>query len=116
MIKIVGKIITRIPHGISFLLFYMKELFLCNIKVAHDVITPHYNMRPGVIAIPLDAENDLQVLFISNLITMTPGTMSLDVSDDKRVLYIHAMYIDDIERLRNEIKVGIVKKGRDLLR
>ncbi len=116
MTTVLLKILIRIPHGISFLLFYIKELFLSNIKVAHDVVTPSYHMRPGVLAVPLDAENDLQVLFVSNLITMTPGTMSLDVSQDKRVLYIHALYIDDLELLRQELKVGIIKKGKDLLR
>ncbi len=114
--RAIFKILVKIPHGVSFFIFYIKELFLSNLKVAHDVVTPSYHMRPGVLAIPLDAESNLQVLFISNLITMTPGTMSLDVSHDKRVLYIHALYIDDLEILRQEIKLGIVKKGKDLLR
>jgi multicomponent Na+:H+ antiporter subunit E len=41
---------------------------------------------------------------------MTPGTLSLDVSTDRRVLYIHAMYIDDLEGLRSKIKDGLEKK------
>lgn len=116
MVRLLWKTIIKVPHGISFFVFYLKELFFSNLKVAHDVITPGYHMRPGVIAIPLDAENDLQVMMISNLITMTPGTMSLDVSEDKRVLYIHAMYIDNIELFRHSIKVDFVDKGKRLLR
>ena len=73
-------------------------------------------MRPGVVAIPLDAETDAEITLLANLITLTPGTLSLDVSDDRRVLYIHAMYVDDVEELRRSIKDGFEKRVMELLR
>ena len=110
MIKLFRKILIKPFWLVWFVLFYLVELFLANLRVAHDVITPGYHMKPGIIAIPLDAKSDLEIIILSNLITMTPGTLSLDVSTDRRVLYIHAMYIDDLEGLRSKIKNGFEKK------
>ena len=92
------------------------ELVLANLRIAYEVVTPSHNMRPGVVAIPLDAETDAEITLLANLITLTPGTLSLDVSDDRRVLYIHAMYVDDVEELRRSIKDGFEKRVMELLR
>lgn len=110
MIKVFRKIFVKVFWIVWFVLFYLVELFLANLRVAHDVLTPRHRMKPGIIAIPLDAKSDLEIISLANLITMTPGTLSLDVSTDRRVLYIHAMYIDDLEGLRSKIKDGFEKK------
>jgi len=88
---------------ISFLLFYIWEVILSNFKVAYDVLTPTHHMKPGFIAIPLADLTDRQVLVLANLITMTPGTLSLDISSDRGTLYLHAMYVPDVEALRHQI-------------
>lgn len=49
-------------------------------------------MKPGVIALPLSARTEMEITLVANLISLTPGTLSLDVSDDRKVLYIHAMF------------------------
>ena len=92
------------------------ELLLANLRIAYEVVTPSQKMKPGVVAIPLDAETDAEITLLANLITLTPGTLSLDVSDDRRVLYIHAMYVDDAEELRRSIKDGFEKSVMELLR
>ena len=61
-------------------------------------------MKPGVIAMPLAAKTDLEITMVANLISLTPGTLSLDVSDDRRVLFIHAMFLDNEQELRNSLK------------
>ncbi|MCG8604561.1 Na+/H+ antiporter subunit E [bacterium] len=112
----IRKILMKIPRVFGFLFFYLKEVVLSNMRVAHDVLTPRHRMRPGVVAIPLDAETELEISAFANLITMTPGTLSLDVSSDKRVLYVHAMYIDDRKKLQLETKEGFEKKILGLFR
>ncbi len=52
----------------------------------------------------LDLESDFQILALSNLITMTPGTLTLDISGNKRKIFIHAMYAGDREKIISEIK------------
>jgi multicomponent Na+:H+ antiporter subunit E len=75
-------------------------------------------MRPGVVAIPLDVQTDAEITLLANLITLTPGTLSLDVSTDRRVLYIHVMYIDndDVEAVRRKIKEGFERRVLEVLR
>nr|WP_253451995.1 Na+/H+ antiporter subunit E [Halomonas sp. Y3] len=53
---------------------------------------------------PLEARTELEITMVANLISLTPGTLSLDVSDDRKVLYIHAMFLDDEEELRRNLK------------
>ena len=73
---------------------------------------------PGVVAIPLDARTDAEIVLLANLITLTPGSVSLDLSEDRRVLYVHAMYIDggDVEAYRRSVKEGLERRVLELLR
>lgn len=105
----------RLPNLLRFLVFFFVELVKANIKVAFDVLTPVWYMKPGVIALPLEAKTDMEITFVANLISLTPGTLSLDVSDDRRVLFIHAMFLDDEESLRADLK-EMEKRALEVLR
>jgi multicomponent Na+:H+ antiporter subunit E len=96
--------------------FFLKELIKANFRVALDVITPAYRMRPAIVALPLDARTDEEITMLANLVTLTPGTVCLDVSEDRRTMYIHAMFVDDPDQLRNEIKQGLERRVLELLR
>lgn len=108
----------RLWKTVLFVLRYIGELVWASLRVAYDVLTPTFHMRPGVIAIPLDAKTDIEITMLANLISLTPGTLALDVSSDRSVFYIHAMYIDndDVEALRREIKNGLERRVLELLR
>ncbi len=101
---------------VRFVLFFIYELFKANLRVAYDVITPSQYMRPSIVAIPLSVKTDTEITVLANLISLTPGTLSLDVSDDKSVLYIHAMFVDDPDELRHEIKAGFERRVIEVLR
>ena len=106
----------KVRLAIGFALWFTWELLLSNLRVAHDVITPRQHSRPGNLAIPLEAKTPLEITLLANLITLTPGTLSLDVSDDRKTLYIHAMFIDDVEELRRDIKEGLERRLLELMR
>jgi multicomponent Na+:H+ antiporter subunit E len=106
----------KVRQVLGFAVFYLWELILANLRVAYDVVTPTHHMRPGTVAIPLEVQSDVEITMLANLITLTPGTLSLDVSADRRVLYIHAMYIDDLERVRRRIKQGFERRVLEVLR
>jgi len=101
---------------IGFALFFAKELIVSSWRVAIDVVKPLPLMRPGVVGIPLDAETDLEITMLANVISLTPGTLSLDVSKDRKTLYIHAMYVTNPDDLRKEIKDGLERRLLELLR
>ena len=79
-------------------------------RVAYSVLAPFSSMRPGVIAIPLDLKSDIGITTLANMITLTPGTLSVDVSDDRKTIYVHGMHVDNLEEFRREIKDGFERK------
>jgi multicomponent Na+:H+ antiporter subunit E len=107
----------QILYWIGFVIWFTKELFLSSLRVAVDVLTPAHRMNPGVIAVPLDATGDAEITFLANTISLTPGTLSLDVSQDRKTLYIHAMYIrgGDIEAEKRAIKEDVEQRVRRAL-
>ncbi len=100
----------RLWQFLRFNAFFIRELIKANLRVAWEVLTPKDHMRPAIVAIPLDAESDLQITILANFITLTPGTLSLDVSPDRKTLYVHAMYVDDVDQFRWEIKENLEKR------
>ena len=106
----------RIPYLLELIVFFFWELLIANLRVAFDVVTPRHHMRPGIIALPLDAETDLEITLLANMISLTPGTLSLDVSADRKTLFIHSMYISDLERDKQQLKSGFERRLLRVLR
>lgn len=105
-----------VPKTIGFVLFFLFELVKANIQVAYDVVTPKFFMTPGIVKVPLTAKSDMEITLLANLISLTPGTLSLDVSDDKKVLYVHSMYIKDKDQFIKSIKNGFEKRLLEITR
>lgn len=101
---------------VRFALFFLWELLLANLRVAYDVVTPKLYMRPSILAIPLDARTDEEITLLAGLITLTPGTLSMEVSADRRTLFIHAMFVEDAEEFRRELKNGFERRLLEVLR
>ncbi|HSF31181.1 MAG TPA: Na+/H+ antiporter subunit E [Candidatus Tectomicrobia bacterium] len=106
----------KVQQALVFTAFFMKELILANLRVAADVVTPTHYMRPRVIAVALDAKSDVEITALANLISLTPGTLTLDVSADRRVLFLHAMYASDADLLRRELKEGMERRLLEVTR
>ena len=94
----------RLPRIIFFLLYFIEELLKANIKVAIDIITPTFLGKPGLIGLELDAKTNLEITLVANIISLTPGTLCLDVSADKKILFVHAMYLTDEAEVRADLK------------
>jgi multicomponent Na+:H+ antiporter subunit E len=95
-----------ITEVLALVWFFVKELVIANIRMARYTLSPLRKLRPGVIAVPVDFMTDAEITLLANLITLTPGTLTIDVSNDKRTLYVHVMDFEDAETVRQEIKRG----------
>lgn len=95
---------------LNFILFFIKEVVKSCLVTATEILKRKHNFTPGIIAIPLDVKTDFQITLLANMITLTPGTFSIDVSVDKKILYIHAMNITDKQELIQGIKNGFEKR------
>lgn len=107
---------TRVPKTIGFVFFFLYEMIVANIQVAYDVITPKYFFQPGIVRYPLEAKSDIEINLLSTMISMTPGTLILDISEDKKSLFIHVMYLKNKEAFIAQIKNGFEKKLLEILR
>lgn len=112
----VTKWIIKPFRVIQFLGFYVVTLWRANIRVALDILTPGFRMQPGFIAIDLQTRNDFEILVLSNLVSMTPGTLTVDVSEDGKRLFIHATYLADAELVRRQIGTDLQGKILEVLR
>jgi multicomponent Na+:H+ antiporter subunit E len=106
----------KLPKAISFIVYFLKELVVANLKVAYDILTPSYHMKPTVIALPLSVTTDTEISLLAAIITLTPGTLSIDVRSDRKVLYVHTLYLkhDDVEQLKYSLKHGFERRLLEL--
>jgi multicomponent Na+:H+ antiporter subunit E len=107
--------IGRVHRVAGLAAFFLWELVRANLRLAVDVATPRYQMKPGIVAVPLDLTTDAEVLLLAMLINLTPGSVALDVSADRKVMYVHVMYIDTPEAARAEIKNGFERRVLQVL-
>lgn len=94
----------HVRQAAGLIAFFAAELVLSTLRVTADVLRPRLRVKPAVVAIPLDDDTNIEITLLANLITLTPGTLSLDVSDDRRVLYVHSIHVDDVDAFRRQIK------------
>jgi multicomponent Na+:H+ antiporter subunit E len=90
--------------------FFLWQLVTANVRVAREVLTPGLRMDPAIIAVPTRANGTLEAVLLGNAISLTPGTLTLEVDEEHRVLYVHTLYLGtreaflgDVARLEDEL-------------
>lgn len=106
----------KVAQVARFVVFVGWEIFTASLALAWLVVHPRLPLRPGVVAVPLDADTDVEIVSVANLITLSPGTLSLDVSADRRTLYVHTITLDDPDAFRREIKEGLERRVLEVTR
>lgn len=105
--------VDRVEKSVKLFIFFIKELIVANIIVIRQVLAPKLNIRPGIFALPLDVKTDVQITVLACMISLTPGTLSMHVSEDRRYLYIHCIDIDNadeqIKTIKNTFEKGILE-------
>lgn len=108
--------VTKVPRVVMFTFYFLGLFARASWRITLEIITPQDTMKPAIIAVPLDASTDMEILILSSLITLTPGSLTLDVSSDRRYLYVHEMYATDPDRARSELKNGLERRLLEVLR
>lgn len=101
----------------ALLWYFIKELVLASLKVAYDIVTPDFSLKPGMVAIPLSAKTDLEITLLANMVSLTPGTLSMAISEDRKIMYVHSLYITDGKAsVIDEIKNGFERRILEITR
>ncbi len=106
----------RFRAGLNLLLFFLFEMFVSVIRVTWDVITPTHLSDPDIVYVPLDVSTDLEITLLANMVSLTPGSLSLDVSADRKYLIVHAMFTPDHDKVARDIKQGLEKRILEMTR
>lgn len=104
--------LTRLPHVVVFVGFFLYELVLANLRVAYEVVTPTHHMRAAIVRVRTNTRTDLELTSLANAITMTPGTLSLEVDPETNDLYVHTLFLDS----RDEFLADLAQMERLLLK
>lgn len=102
---------TRRPLRILHLAgLFVYELVLSGWRVMVIVLRRDMALKPGIIVYPLRVQSDFEIALLANLITLTPGTLTLDVTPDRRHLVIHAIDCADPDQIRADTAAGFERR------
>ncbi len=102
--------------AIRLFLLFLLELFRSAWRVARLVLRPRLDISPDVVAVPVSLTRDAELTLLANLITLTPGTLTVDIAEDRRALYVHALEADDPDAVRRDIRAGFERAIRETFR
>ncbi len=104
------EVAIRPARVLGLALLFLWELALSGYRVARLVLTPRMELKPGIFAYPLKVDRNFEITLLANLITLTPGTLSVDVSPDRKLLFVHAIDCSDPDQARRDIANGFERK------
>ena len=107
---------SRARRVFSLFALFLYELVMSAIRVAILVLSPRMKLNPGIFAYQLKVDRDFEITLLANMITLTPGTLSVDVSEDQKYLYVHAIDCSDLEETRRGIADGFERKIMEAFR
>lgn len=98
------KIIRKIYYFVDFMVFYIFKLVQSNLIIAYDILTPQMRTSLDIIEVPIIIKSDFGLLLFSNLVSMTPGSLSIDINKEKTILEVHVLYNQNKEKVLQEIE------------
>ena len=109
-----SKYFRRIPLVLGLAGYFLLDLLRANIRMAGIILSPRMKLRPAVVAVPLILKSEPAIILLANMMTLTPGTLTLDISTDRRMLYIHTVYLEDAESFKRELLEGYEQRLKEL--
>ncbi len=100
--------------AIRYVLMVLKDILVANVEVALLIIGPIKKLKPGFVAIPINIDSDLGITILASTVSLTPGTVSAEVSKDKAWLYVHSLHLDDEAELIKSVKLRYEKPIKEI--
>jgi multicomponent Na+:H+ antiporter subunit E len=108
---IVVRLLRRLPRIAWYLVYFLYELVRANVRIAWEVVTPGFTMQAGIVRVPTRCRTEWEVMMLANSISLTPGTLTLEVDTATNELFVHALFV----RSREEFLDGLARMERYLL-
>lgn len=94
--------------------FFLREMIVANLQVAWLILRPRLRLRPAIVRVPIALKHDLSITALANIVALTPGTLTVDVDEDRRSLLIHCLDAGDIDQTRRAIQHRFEQPIREL--
>ncbi|RLL47758.1 Na+/H+ antiporter subunit E [Oceanobacillus piezotolerans] len=108
--------LQRVWAIFKLILLFISELIKANLDVVKIVLSPKLNNKPGIVAVPTKLESNVEITLLAALISLTPGTVSMEFSDDSKTIYIHALHVPNkdefIDSIHNSFERAIMEVTR----
>ncbi|MCF1751665.1 Na+/H+ antiporter subunit E [Mariniradius sediminis] len=104
------KYFVILPKLVYFFLFLVWKLILSNISTVKESLYSKSKLEPGIVKVPLTLKDEFHIVTLANLVSLTPGTMVMDISDDMKVMYVHVMHLEDKDKFIRELKEDFENK------
>ena len=106
----------RLPRAFALLTHFVWSVVVANVAMVACVLRPKSYLYPGVVAVKLEPMSDLETTMLANMVTLTPGTFSVDVSSDRSTLFVHCIDARDPDQVRRTIKRGFERRLLEAMR
>ena len=93
----------RVFAAFKLIALFIKELIMSNIDVVKVLLSPKFDIEPGIIEVPTQLKSDWELTLLASLISLTPGTLSMDFSEDKKSIFVHSIHVPNKEQMIREI-------------
>lgn len=98
------RVLRRLPAFIRYLAFFFVSVLEGNFDVSYRALHPRLPVQPGILAVDVTGRSELEVTMMANTITLTPGTLTMDVNMELGLMFVHTINARDLERVRQDLK------------
>lgn len=96
----------RVLALLKLLFLFISETYKSSVVVIKHILSPKINVEPGIFSYKTDMETEWEVTTLSLLLTLTPGSVVMEINETGNIMYIHAM---DIKRYKNDLEESLRK-------
>lgn len=100
-----GGYVRAVVGTVRLLGIFFYEMIVANLQLARDILRPVPRFKPGFIRFDASRLTPAQTVLLGNMISLTPGTLTVDTSDDGHSLYVHTVYAQDPEKIRDGFRL-----------
>lgn len=106
------QLIVRVGYALELISYFFIQLIVANLQIARLLFVPNRRITPAIVSLPIELDSDFAVYTLSSMITLTPGTLSLELSNDRRFLYIHVLHTNSPEETIKGLQSGFYRRVR----
>jgi multicomponent Na+:H+ antiporter subunit E len=96
--------LQKVFYIIEFVLYYLLQLVRSNFYLAYMILSPKMNIKAGFIDVELTLKSDVGLLLFSNLVSMTPGSLVTNISEDKETATVHILFSKNKSEIKTEVQ------------